>query len=107
MEAAAKRRDISSREPVGPCAGAGELERRFDALGAGVAEEHARVAGLGGQRVREIGRGTVRIEVRDVREGARLLRDRARYRGGGVAERIDGDAADEIEILPAGAIRDP
>ncbi|SIJ87249.1 Uncharacterised protein [Mycobacteroides abscessus subsp. abscessus] len=95
----------SDDDRASPATGtAGHLQGGFVRLGTGVREEHCRT----GRQVEDLvdllgecdlrGRGE---EVRDVAEGCCLFGDRLHPRGVAVAERVDGDPGEEIEVLPA------
>src|SRR5690606_24873690 len=73
-------------------------------LGARVGEEHARALrrlGDAQQRLGERDLGGCAEEVRDVPERAELGADRRGERGVGVAERVDGDAGEQVEVALA------
>ena len=87
---------LLEREDPGPAGAAGDLEGGLVGLGAGVREEHARALGRLRQLQQALGEldlGGGGEEVRDVHEGARLLRHRGDHVGVGVAEGVDGDPA--------------
>jgi hypothetical protein len=86
---------------------AGHLEGRLVGFGAGVREEHG---GPGGQvedvveflGQADLGRGGE--EVRDVAERRGLLSNGLHPGGMAVAERVDGDAGEQVEVLLARGI---
>ena len=78
--------------------GAGQLERAFPGFGAGVGEEDAVEAGALGEAQRQFRLALVIVEVRGVDERAALASDGFFDGRMAVAERIDADAAEQIEI---------
>ena len=107
MKAATERQHVAAGQPQRARPGPGELERRLHPLGARVAEEHLGVAGGVGERPRELDRGAVREQVRAVRQQLHLPRHRARDPRRGVTERVDADAAHEIDVLAPRRVHDP
>ena len=96
-------RALGGDEP-GAAGPAGELERGLVGLGAGVAEEDARVVGPAEEADEALGQGDLRLggeEVGDVAEGAELGGDGLDEGGVGVAEGVDGDAAEQVDVLLA------
>ena len=96
-------------DDVGAAGAPGELERGLVGLGAGVGEEH--LAGPAGAEQREqlLGELDLRLageEVRDVAERLELVGDRLDQRRVGVAERVDGDAAEQVDVLLAVGVPD-
>ena len=84
--------------------GAGEFERAFPGLGAAVAKESAVKPGDFGQQPREFRLILVEEEIRNMNQPAGLTLDRRLDRGVVVAERIDSDSAQEIQIPLAARI---
>ena len=83
----------------------GHLEGRLVRLGSGVGEEHLPVAT--GQPEQPLGQphgGLVRDEVRRVAERRHLPRHRLDDGRVRVAEHVDGDAGDQVEIALAGLV---
>ena len=60
----------------------------------------------GQQLLGELDLGLAGEEVGDVAEGLQLLGDRRDQRGVGVAERVDGDAAEQVDVLLAVGVPD-
>src|SRR6478735_4152083 len=92
------------RDEPGAAGPAGELERGLVGLGAGVAEEDARVVGPAEEADEALRQGDLRLggeEVGDVAEGAELGGDGLDEGGVGVAEGVDGDAAEQVDVLLA------
>src|SRR5258708_7419293 len=81
--------------------GAGELERTFPCLGAAVAKESAVKSGNVGQQPRELRLILVEEKIRNMNQPSRLALDRRLDGRVAVAERIDSDSAQEIEIALA------
>src|SRR5258708_4136677 len=81
--------------------GAGELERSFPRLGAAVAEESAVKPGNFGHQLRELGFVLVEEKLRNMNQTAGLALDRRLDGRVAVAERIDSDSAQEIQIALA------
>ncbi len=81
--------------------GARQLQRAFPGFGAGVGEEDAIQAGALGEPQRKLRLALVIEEVRGVDERAALLGDGLLDRRMAVAERVDADAAEQIEIALA------
>ena len=79
--------------------GAGEFQRAFPGFGAGVGKEDAVEAGTLGETQSELGLALVIEEVRRVNELAALLGDGLFNRRMPVAERVDADAAEQVEVL--------
>ncbi len=78
--------------------GAGQLERPFPGLGAAVAKESAVKPGDFGQQPREFRLILVEEKIRNMNQPASLTLDRRLDRRVVVAERIDPDSAQEIQI---------
>src|ERR1039458_1628738 len=78
--------------------GAGELERSFPSLGAAVAKESAVKPGDLRQQPREFRLILVEEEIRNMNQTAGLALDRRLDGRVVVAERIDADSAQEIQI---------
>src|SRR6185436_9555890 len=78
-----------------------ELDRRLDAFGAAVGEEHSVVSGGVREREREIDRRTVAEQIRYVAELTHLPRDVAREPVMAMTERVDADSAREVEVRGA------
>src|SRR5580658_1220351 len=87
--------------------GARELQRAVNRFGAAIAKEHAVEAGPFGEFARE--RSLIRIleEIRNMDGAAGLAANHAHQARMGVAERIDGDASKEIQILAPSRIVKP
>ena len=77
------------------------LDGAFERLGAGIGEEHLVGEGRGDQPLGEPALAGNLVEVGDVPELAGLLGQRRDEMRVAVAERVDGDAAGEIEIALA------
>ena len=93
--------DLEALLLLQPEVAAGELDRGLVRLGAAVGEEDAiaerSLADGGGQRV-----GLVVVEqVRDVAEAVRLVGDRPGEPRVRVADRVDRQAAGEVDVAPA------
>ena len=86
--------------------GARQLQRAFPGFGAGVGEEDAVEAGALGEAQREFGLTLVIEEVRGVDERAALAGDGFFDCRMAVAERVDADAAEQIEILRTVLVND-
>ena len=89
------------RDDPGAAGAAGELDGRLDRLGPAVAEEDRaalRRAGDGEEPLGELDLRDGGEEVRHVDELPGLLGDRRDEGGVVVAEGVDGDAADEVEV---------
>ena len=84
-----------------------ELDRRLVRLGAGVAEEHFVHAGQCGKAVGQFFRRRNAIEVGRVQQARRLPGDRSDQRRVIVAQRIDGDPGERVEVAAPLAIGDP
>ena len=83
------------------------LQSGLDRLGAGVAEERPRTAEAIGEQAGELQHRLGRVEVGGVPERVELvLRGRERRRMA-VAERDDGDAAEQIEVAAPLDVREP
>ena len=78
--------------------GAGEFERAFPSLGAAVAKESAVKPRDAGQQPRKFGLILVVEEIRNMNQTAGLTFDRRLNGRMVVAERIDSDSAQEIQI---------
>ena len=78
--------------------GARQLERALPGFGAGVGEEDAVEAGALGEAQRQFRLALVIEEVRRVDERAALARNRVLDRRMVIAERVDADAAEQVEI---------
>ncbi|AFU00665.1 ion transporter [Nocardia brasiliensis ATCC 700358] len=93
-------------DDLGPAGQPRDLERRLVRLGPRIAEERASgmpvvggaVAEMREQPFRQFDDRLVRIDIRDMAERAQLLGDRGEDRRMGVAETVDRDAAEEIDI---------
>ena len=81
--------------------GAGELERSFPGLGAAVAEESAVKPGNSRQLLRQFRLILVEKKIRNMNQPARLTLDRRLDRRVVVAERIDSDSTQKIQIALA------
>ena len=81
--------------------GTGEFERSLPSLGAAVAEESAVKSGNFGQQPREFRLILVEEKIRNMNQPARLTLDRRLDRRVVVAECIDSDSAQEIQIALA------
>lgn len=93
---------------VAPAGAPPDLESGLDGLRAGVGEED--LAGAAEELEEPFGELDGRLgdeEVGDVAEGGDLVGDGADDGGVGVAEGVDGDAADEVEVLAAVGVPDP
>ena len=77
------------------------LDGALDRLGAGIGEEHLVGEGRGDQPLGEAALAGNLVEVGDVPELAGLLGQRGDEMRVAVAERVDGDAAAEIEVALA------
>ena len=75
-----------------------ELDRGLVGLGAAVAEEGAGPGDPGGELLGEPHRPGVAVQVRDVHQRPALLADRPHDRRVAVAEAVDRDPADQVEI---------
>ena len=84
-----------------------QLDGRFVGLGAAVAEEHPVGEGMVAEHLGQPGLGLDVIEVRDVDQGPHLLRYRLGHGRVAVAETVDGDAGDEVQILLAVRVPHP
>ena len=94
---------LGGDEP-GAAGPAGELERGLVGLGAGVAEEDTRVVGPAEEADEALGQGDLWLggeEVGHVAERAELGGDGLDEGGVGVAEGVDGDAAEQVDVLLA------
>src|ERR1035438_1152590 len=78
--------------------GAGQLERSFPGLGAAVAEESAVKPGDFGQQPRQFRLILVEEEIRNMNQPASLTLDRRLDRRVVIAERINSDSTQEIQI---------
>ena len=78
----------------------------LDRLGPGIAEERAILARERAQSLGERDHGLAVEEVRDVTEHGRLLGQRLDGGGMAVAERVDREAADEVEVRVAVLVPD-
>src|SRR6185503_5017275 len=78
-----------------------DFQRGLNGLGSAVAEEGAVESGGSGEAQSEWGLVLVKIEVRDVDELTALLRDGVDDGGMPVAERVDADAAQQVEVAIA------
>ena len=85
---------------------AGHFQRAFHGLGAGVAEEGALQAAGFGQTLGERSLISVVIEIGRVKQAAGLFADHLDQPRMRVAERVDADARDEVEIALARWIED-
>ena len=85
---------------------ASELERALPGLGAGVGEEDAIEAGALGETQGQLGLTLVVEEVRGVDELAALNGDGVLNDGAGIAESVDADAAEQVEVADAVLIDD-
>src|SRR5581483_6147033 len=81
------------------CVCARDLERSFESFRTAVREEDAIETRNASEPLRDLCRELVVVEVRRVNQLRRLLRDRLQHGAIAVAERVDTDAADEVEIL--------
>ncbi len=79
--------------------GAGQLHGALPGFGAGVGEEGAVEAGLLGEAQGELRLALVVVEVRGVDERAALAGDGFDDDRVIVAERVDADAAEQVEVL--------
>ena len=86
---------------VDPREGTGQFQRAFPGLGAAIAEENFFQAGNLDELLRQIGLELVEKQVRDVNQLSRLALQYRFDRGMSVAERVDAQAAEEVEILLA------
>ena len=84
-----------------------KLQRGFVRLGAGVGKKHALRESEFAQPLRQTNRGFVGKNVCNMPQLAGLLGQRGHRRRVRVAQRAHGDAAGEIDILPAGLVPDP
>ena len=75
-----------------------QLQRSLPRFGAGVAEEDAVQAGDLGEAQRKLGLAVVEEEIRDVQQLPALFADRLLDRRMPVAQRVDADAAQQVEI---------
>ena len=94
---------------VGAAGAPGQLERRLVGLGAGVGEEHLARPPRVEQREQLLGQPDLRLggeEVRDVAERLELRRHRRDQGRVPVAERVDRDAAEEVDVLLAVGVPD-
>ena len=85
---------------------AGKLERALPCFSAGVGEEDAIEAGAFGKAQSEFGLALVIEEVRSVDELAALLGNGALDDRAPVAESVDADAAEQIEVADAVLVDD-
>ena len=83
------------------CVCASELECALPCLSAGVAEENAIEAGEARQALCKLGLSLMKEEVRCMDERAALARDGIDDGRMAVAERVDADAAEQVEITLA------
>ena len=83
-----------------------QLQRALPGFGAGVGEKGAVEAGALGEAQREFRLTLVIVEVRGVDERAALAGDGFFNRGMAVAERVDADAAEQVEILRTVLVHD-
>ena len=86
---------LAARVPVAP----GELEARFDGLGAAVAEKRARQARELREALGQLSLQRVEEQIRGVQQRLRLVGDGARQPWVRMAERRDADARQQVEIL--------
>ncbi len=86
--------------------GARQLERALPGFGAGVGEEGAVEAGALGEAQREFRLALVIEEVRGVDQRAALAGDGLLNRGMVIAERVDADAAEQVEVAIAVLVDD-
>ncbi len=97
------------RDQPGPAGAAGELQGRLVGLGAGVAEEDPPVCPLE-ESQEPLGEPHLRLggeEVGDVPERRQLGRDGLDDRRVRVAERVDRDAAEQVDVLLAVGVPHP
>src|SRR5271157_945491 len=80
---------------------AGQLERAFPGLSAGVGKECAIKAGTLGKPLRQLRLALVEKQIRNVNEGAALFQNCICDGRMGVAQRVDADAAQQVEIAIA------
>ena len=99
-------------DQAGPAGAAGDLEACLVGLRAGVGEEHPRLeAGSvhGGEAGEALGEGDLGgrgEEVRHVAEGGQLRGDRTQHLRVGVAEGVDGQPGQQVEVrLPSASHR--
>ena len=85
--------------PVGSGVGAEDLDGAFHGLGAGVGEEDAVEAGDLAQALGQFAGVLVIVEIRGVEEQGGLLLNHLGDARVGVAEGVDADAAEQVEIL--------
>jgi len=83
---------------------AGQFEQALVGLDATIAKEAFARANQADQRLRQPALRFVVVEVRAVDNFARLLGQRLRDGRMRMAQRVDGDAAAQIEIAPAGDV---
>ena len=103
---AAVERTLHRHQP-GPAGAAGQLQGSLVGLGAGVGEEHPPVGvDKAQQPLRQLHLLRAGEEVRDVPEGAQLRGHRLDQGRVGVAEGVDGDAAEEVDVLPTVLVPD-
>ena len=84
-----------------------QLDGRLVGLGAAVAEEHPVGEGMVAEQLGQPGLGLDVIEVGDVDQGPHLLRHRLGHGRVAVAETVDGNAGDEVQILLAVRVPHP
>ena len=97
------------RDDPGAAGAAGQLEGGLVGLRAGVAEEDARVVAPAEEGDQALGERHLRLggeEVGDVAEGRELGRHRLHQRGVRVAEGVDGDAGQQVDVLLAVGVPD-
>ena len=83
-----------------------ELQRAFDGFRSAIGEENAIHAGPLGELQRKRALESVVVQIREVNCASRFAADDFDDARMGMAERIDGDSAEEIEIFFAGGIKD-
>jgi len=93
--------DVDALGAKQPGVGAGEFHRALPGFGAGVREEDAVEAGALRQPLGERGLPLVEVEVGGVDEGAALADDGFDDDRVGVAERVDANAAEQVEVAAA------